>query len=185
MSFDELLGRYRNDPRVRLITEKMQQSPPANLHLAGAVCSSDAFVAAAVFGKASFHHIFIYPEKEEAAYFQNDLSSLLEGKEVLFFPDSFKRPGKFEEVNNNNIMLRTETVNRLSNSSTTGELIVTYPEALFEKVVKRKVLRENIIEIAIGAKLDADFVTELLVAHGFERVDFVYEPGQFSIRGGI
>ncbi|MDZ4844851.1 MAG: transcription-repair coupling factor [Chitinophagales bacterium] len=185
MNLDSLLGLYRNDPRVRLVTEKMQATPPARLHLAGVVCSADAFIAAAVFSKASFNHVFIYPDKEEAAYFQNNLSNLLEKKEVLYFTDSFKRPGKFDELNNNNILLRTETINKLSSSATTGELIVTYPEAIFEKVVSRSVLKENIIDISIGNKLDADFVTELLVEHGFERVDFVYEPGQFSIRGGI
>ncbi len=185
MNLDELLGRYRNDLRVNRIAEKLRQLPRVKLHLEGLLCSSDAFIAAAVFGKTSLNHLFIYPEKEEAAYFQNNLSGLLEGKDVMYFPDSFKRPGKFDEVNNNNILLRTETVNRLSNSGTTGELIVTYPEALFEKVVQRTVLKENIIEISIGAKLDADFVMELLVEHGFGRVDFVYEPGQFSIRGGI
>ncbi len=185
MNLDDLLGLYRNDPRVKLLTEKIQSSPPQNLHLTGVVCSADAFVAAAVFGKAVLHHLFIFPDKEEAAYFQNNLTNLLEGKEILFFPDSFKRPGKFEEVNNNNILLRTETVNRLNASATSGELIVTYPEALFEKVVSRTVLKENIIDISIGNKLDADFVTDLLVEYGFARVDFVYEPGQFSIRGGI
>lgn len=185
MNLDELLGRYRSDLRVEQIAEKLQHVPRAKLHLTGLLCSSDAFIAAAVFGKTPFNHLFIYPEKEEAAYFQNNLSSLIERKDVMYFPDSFKRPAKFDEVNNNNILLRTETVNKLSSSATTGELIVTYPEALFEKVVQRTVLKEKIIEIGIGAKLDADFVTELLVEHGFERVDFVYEPGQFSIRGGI
>ncbi len=185
MNLDELLGLYRNDPRIRKLTEKIQTTPPANLHLAGVVGSADAFIAAGVFGISTFNHVFIHTDKEEAAYFQNNLSNLLEGKEVLFFPDSFKRPGKFEEVNNNNILLRTEVVNKLSNSSTTCELIVTYPEALFEKVVQRSVLQKSVIQITISEKLDADFVTEVLVEHGFERVDFVYEPGQFSIRGGI
>lgn len=185
MSLDALLGLYRNDPRVKLIAEKIQQSPPANLHLRGAVCSSDAFIAAAVYSKVALTHLFIYPDKEEAAYFQNNLSSLLEGKKILFFPDSFKRPGKFEEVNNNNILLRTETVNRLSAGAASGELVVTYPEALFEKVVSRTALREHIIEISAGNTMDADFVIRLLAEHGFVRADFVYEPGQFSVRGGI
>ncbi|HXH18228.1 MAG TPA: transcription-repair coupling factor [Chitinophagales bacterium] len=185
MNLDELLGLYRNDPRVKLLAEKIQSPPPVNLHLSGVVSSADAFIAAAVSGNTSLSHLFIYPDKEEAAYFQNTLASLLEGKDVLFFPDSFKRPGKFEEVNNNNILLRTETISRLSSSRSSGELIVTYPEALFEKVVKRSVLQKSVIHIAMNEKLDADFMTNLLAEHGFERVDFVYEPGQFSIRGGI
>src|SRR5688500_2210654 len=157
MNLETLLGLYRNDPRIRTLTEKIQVTPHTNLHLAGVVCSADAFIAAAVFSKAPLNHVFIYPDKEEAAYFQNTLSNLLGKKEVLLFTDSFKRPGKFDELNNNNILLRTETINKLSSSSTTGELIVTYPEALFEKVVSRTVLKENIIDISIGNKLDADF----------------------------
>ncbi len=185
MNLDDLLGRYRDDPRIANLSEKLKAHPPARLHLQGIVCSADAFIAAAVFSKTTFHHVFIYPEKEEAAYFHNTLSNLLENKTVLFFPDSFRRPGKFDELNNNNILLRTETLNRLNNSAAKSELLVTYPEALFEKVVSRAVLNEKIIDISIGNQLDADFMTELLVEHGFERVDFVYEPGQFSIRGGI
>jgi len=185
MNLDALLGLYRNDPRVQTLTEKIKSSPPQNLHLAGVVGSADAFIAAAVFSKSSLNHVFIYPDKEEAAYFQNTLSNLLERKEILFFPDSFKRPGKFDELNNNNILLRTEAVNKFTRGKTSGELIVTYPEALFERVVSQSVLKGSVIEIAIGNKLEADFMLEIMAEHGFERVDFVYEPGQFSIRGGI
>src|SRR5688500_15725195 len=116
MNLDTLLGLYRNDSRIRVLAEKIQATPHTNLHLAGVVCSSDAFVSAATFSDAALNHVVIYPDKEEAPYFQNTLSNLLEKKEVLFFTDSFKRPGKFDELNNNNILLRTETINRLSSS---------------------------------------------------------------------
>ena len=185
MNLDSLLRSYQEDHRIKLITEKINETSPATLHLKGLVGSVDAFIAAAVFRNTGFNHLFIHTDKEEAAYLQNNLASLLEGKEILYFTDSFKKPGKFEEINSNNILLRTETVNRLSNIQTRGELIVTYPEALFEKVVKSTTLNKNTIQLKINEKLDVDFIIDLLVTFGFDRVDFVYEPGQFSIRGGI
>ncbi|HNL07719.1 MAG TPA: CarD family transcriptional regulator, partial [Chitinophagales bacterium] len=106
-------------------------------------------------------------------------------KDVLFFPDSFKKPGDFRETNKTNVLMRTETLSRLVASNTTGELLVTYPEALFEKVVNTRILQKNTIHIAVNERVNLQFIIELLVEYGFERSDFVYEPGQFSWRGGI
>jgi transcription-repair coupling factor (superfamily II helicase) len=124
-------------------------------------------------------------DKESAAYFQNNLASLIENKDILYFPDSFKRPQQFDELNNNNILIRTESVNRLIHPNSKAELMVTYPEALIEKVVTAEKLNEQCLRLAIGENFDDDFAIDLLIEFDFERVDFVYEPGQFSIRGGI
>lgn len=157
----------------------------ADIFLQGLIGSQDSFVAAAVFKQTGFNHLFILSDKEEAAYFQNNIKNLLGSKDVFFFPDSFRRPQDFGELNNNNVLLRTEAVNRLSNSTTKAELVVTYPEALIEKVVKAEALNEQTLHMKVNEKLDTDFMIDLLVGFEFERVDFVYEPGQFSIRGDI
>lgn len=185
MNIEELLSRFREDVVLQSIAEKINATPPARFFLKGMVGSSDTFLAAALYKLLKHHHVFILNDKEEAAYFQNTLTDLLNKKDIFYFPDSFKRPGKLEEVSSNNILLRTETVNRITNSVTRAELIVTYPEALFEKVVQKEVLQQNMLLIKIGEKIDMDFMLDLLLTYEFERVDFVYEPGQFSIRGDI
>lgn len=185
MNLDSILNAYREDPRIASLAGKLRDNFVRIAHLKGLAGSADAFVASAVFKESKLNHLFILDEKEEAAYFQNSLKNILSGKEVLFFPDSFKKPGVFEQLNNTDIQMRAETVNRLSNRHTTGEMVVTYPEALFEKVVQRQVLEKNTLHLKINEKVDIEFMIDLLVTYNFERVDFVYEPGQFSIRGGI
>jgi transcription-repair coupling factor (superfamily II helicase) len=128
--------------------------------------------------------IFVLPEREEAAYFLSDLENLLE-KEILFFPSSFRKSFEFTLVDSSNVLQRAEVLNELNHSAEYGKIIVTYPEALAEKVIDRSALEKNTLEIAVGNKLSIDFINEFLIEYDFERVDFVYEPGQFSIRGGI
>lgn len=151
----------------------------------GMIGAQDCFVLAAVFGKSDYSQVFIANDKEEAAYFQNTLDLVIDKPKVHFFPDSFKRPMAYEELNKVNILERTESINKISQHHGEGQILVTYPEAIFEKVVDPKLLHENQIEINKGEDLDVDTIIEVLVEYGFERVDFVYEPGQFSIRGGI
>ncbi|MDH5605152.1 MAG: DEAD/DEAH box helicase, partial [Cyclobacteriaceae bacterium] len=101
-----------------------------------------------------------------------------------FFPNSYKRPYQFEEVENANILKRAETLHKI-NSSTTSRLVVTFPEALTEKVINRKSLLNHTLAISEGEKIDLEFICEILVSYGFEKTEFVYEPGQFALRGGI
>ncbi|NNC94448.1 MAG: transcription-repair coupling factor [Chitinophagales bacterium] len=174
---------YGESRQISIISDSIDNK--TNLHLKGLTGSALSVVASATFEKKNIHHLFIMEDREEAAFFHNDLNSLNEKKDVLFFPDSFKRPGKFDEMNNSNVRMRTEVVNQLAHSKTRGELIVTYPEALFERVVKSEMLYEHSIEIIDGEYLDTNDLIEKLHLHQFEMVDFVYEPGQFSVRGGI
>ncbi len=186
MNTQELIEQYCQSEKVKDLAKLLSQNKTAgDIHISELIGSQDAFIAAAIFKSTDFNHLFIVNEKEEAAYFQNDLKSLLGQKDVFFFPDSFKRPQGFEEINNNNVMLRAETINRLNNPNSRAELAVTYPEALFEKVVKAETLNEQTLRMKVGEKFDVDFAIDLLVTFEFDRVDFVYEPGQFSIRGGI
>lgn len=184
-NLQRLLGLYRDDERIQQIIKALQQKTPSRLLLKGMVGALESFALSGTFLAEPRSHLYIASDKEEAAYLQNNITSLFDKKPILFFPDSFKRPMYFEELNNSNVLQRTETINKITNSSSTGEIIVTYPEALFEKVVSPKVLDKTRIEIAMNESLDVPFLVETLIEYGFERVDFVFEPGQFSIRGGI
>ena len=103
---------------------------------------------------------------------------------MLFYPGSYRRPYQIEQTDNANVLLRSEVLNRI-NSRKKPALIVTYPEALFEKVVTKKELEKNTLKISVGENLSIDFVNEVLFEYNFKRVDFVTEPGEFSVRGGI
>lgn len=184
-NLQRLLRLYRDDIRIQQIVEALEQNSPSRLLLRGMIGAQESFVLSGTFLAQPRPYLFIASDKEEAAYLQNNLTDLFDKKPIRFFPDSFKRPMYFEELNNGNVLQRTETINKITSSSSSGEIIVTYPEALFEKVVSPKVLEKNRIEIVMNETLDVDFLIEMLIEYGFERVEFVFEPGQFSIRGGI
>ncbi|UXP33413.1 transcription-repair coupling factor [Reichenbachiella agarivorans] len=185
MKSKELLSIYRADSQVKGLADCIKANENTHVSIKGLVGSMDAVVAAAVFETNHQNHIFVLHEKEEAAYFHNDLQNLLGDKEVLLFPSSYKRPYQFEETENANILMRAEILNRINNKASSGEIIVTYPEALTEKVINKKSLVENTWTAKVGETVDIVFLTELLITYGFEQDDFVYEPGQFAVRGGI
>jgi hypothetical protein len=135
-----------------------------------------AFVIHGVYQQHPANHLIVADNKEEAAYWQNDLAALFGQKPVHFFPDSFKQPLRFEELNQTNVLERTETINAVSNASR-GQIIVTYPEALFERVVSPEVLSKSRIEIAKGEKLDPEFLMQVLIEYKFTRE----EQDQFAI----
>ena len=158
--------------------------PQSKIHLKGLVGSSLSFVISEVFKTAQLPFLLIFNDKEEAAFYLNDLEVLLNDKDVLFYPGSYRRPYQIEETDNANVLLRAEVLNRI-NSRKKPAVIVTYPDALFEKVVTRRELEKNTLKIAVGDDLSIDFVNEVLFEYQFKRVDFVTEPGEFSVRGGI
>lgn len=180
----DILNQYKSDPRVITLAESLNSGKNKRVHLKGLVGSSDSVVALALKFLLHRHMIFVLPEREEAAYFLSDLENLFE-KELLFFPSSFRKSFEFTLVDSSNVLQRAEVLNELNHTSEFGKIIVTYPEALAEKVINRATLEKNTLEIALGNKLSIEFINEFLVEYDFERVDFVYEPGQFSIRGGI
>lgn len=184
-NLDHLLSLYKEDTRIAEIISATEGEQPARLRLSGMAGAQESFVLAGTFMNAGHSHLIVANDKEEAAYIQNNLANLLKGKSIRFFPDSFKRPMFFEELNPTNGLLRTETINKVVNSTVNGEIVVTYPEALFEKVVAPEVLNAQRVSIQKGEDMDVDFLIEALIEYGFKREDFVYEPGQFSIRGGI
>lgn len=160
------------------------QNDKARVQLKGLVGSSLSFVVSESFKSSDLPYLLIFNDKEEAAFYLNDLEILLNDKDVLFYPGSYRRPYQIEETDNANVLLRSEVLNRI-NSRKKPAIIVTYPDALFEKVVTRKELEKNTLKISINDHLSIDFVNEVLFEYQFKRVDFVTEPGEFSLRGGI
>jgi len=176
---------YKEDTVIQSIAERIRPNETTRLRLKGLVGSLDAVVAAATYQINKQTNIFVLHDKEEAAYFHNDLQNLMGEKEVLLFPTSYKRPYQFDETENANILMRAEILNRINHKASIGELIVTYPEALTEKVINKKSLSSNTFTAKVGEALDVEFLTELLQTYDFEPTDFVYEAGQFSVRGGV
>jgi transcription-repair coupling factor (superfamily II helicase) len=170
-----------------LQTQKLQTTianSESNTHLKGLVGSALSLVLTESFKGADKPFLLIFNDKEEAAFYLNDLELLLNDKDVLFYPGSYRRPYQIEETDNANVLLRAEVLNRI-NSRKKPAIIVTYPDALFEKVVTRRELEKNTLKISVNDNLSIDFVNEVLFEYKFKRVDFVTEPGEFSVRGGI
>lgn len=150
----------------------------------GLTGSALSFVLAEIYKKATQSILLILEDKEEAAYIFNDLEELIPNKPLLFYPASYKRPYQIEETDNANILLRSEVLNKI-NSIRKPLFTVTYPDALFEKVVTKSTLKKNTLTIHVGDSISLDFVNEVLFEYQFQRVDFVSSPGEFSVRGGI
>ena len=182
MKADELLKIYEEDSFIKALFEQLKSHK--NIYLKGLSGSLDAVIASTYFKLNPQHNLFILNDKEDAAYFYNDLQNLMGEENVFLFPMSYKKPYLYEEIDNANVLQRSEVLNQLNNDKT-NLLIVTYPEALSEKVINKKSLIANTLQIKIGEKFDISFISELLISYDFEKTDFVYEPGQFSVRGGI
>jgi transcription-repair coupling factor (superfamily II helicase) len=178
-----LLQAYEKELQTQKLQTTIAQTQ-SKIYLKGLVGSSFSFVIADVFKQADKPFLIVFNDKEEAALYLNDLEQLCGEKDVFFYPGSYRRPYQIEETDNANVLLRAEVLNRI-NSRKKPAVIVTYPDALFEKVVTRKELERNTLKVAINDKLSIDFVNEALFEYQFKRVDFVTEPGEFSVRGGI
>ncbi len=187
MNLEVLMNGYLNDPRCSQIADKILLPSPQRIHLSGLAGSASQFLIAAVFNqeKAShLNHLIIVRDAEEAAYYHNTLENLTKALDIFYFPSSFKNKKNYRLLNSSHVMLRTEALTKLS-AGGNKKIIVTHPEALFEKVVLSKTLAANILSIKQGDIIDVNGILEKFVTQGFERTDFVYEPGQFAVRGGI
>lgn len=181
---NDFLSIYRADSLVQTLSEGIRTFKPIAHRVKGLTGSLDIVIFAATFKASHSSHVVILQDKEEAAFFLNDLQNLLGDKNLLLFPMSYKRPYDYDETENANILMRAETLNQLA-SHPDSQVIVTYPEALSEKVITHKSLSSNTFIIKVGEKLDREFLEDFLHTYDFEKTDFVYEAGQFAIRGGI
>ncbi len=183
MSKQSIVNYYQKSTKTNQVLEQLQQEKH-HFQISNLVGSSLSFVISETFKKADKPYLLICNDKEEAAYYLNDLEQVLGEKNVLFYPGSYRRPYQIEETDNANVLLRAEVLNRI-NSRRKPAIIVTYPTALFEKVVTKKELEKNTLKVVQGEQVSLDFVNEVLFEYNFTRVDFVTEPGEFSVRGGI
>lgn len=182
MSTVDIISKYEQLPKISQIAALLGARKKTNI--TGLVGSSLSFVIHALFKKTELPLLLLFNDKEEAAYYLNDLEQLINNQDVLFYPGSYRRPYQIDEVDNANILLRAEVLNRI-NSRKKPAIIVSYTEAIFEKVVTRKELEKNTLKVALNDKISIDFINETLFEYHFKRVDFVAEPGEFSVRGGI
>ncbi|MGN0019790.1 MAG: transcription-repair coupling factor [Sphingobacterium hotanense] len=183
MNIQDLLEKYSQSEQVHSIKENIQARNP-KIQLKGLIGSSDAMLAAALYAEEKRMNVFVLPNHEDASFFLSDLESLFD-KQILFFPASYKKAFDISIIDSAHVLQRAETLSSLNHNSELPRIVVTYPEAISEKVINRQDLEKNTLEITQNIKLSIDFINEFLYEYDFERVDFVYEPGQFAIRGGI
>ncbi len=184
MDIRELLSLYKKDLRVKELLKLLSDKKFKNLYLQGLIGSLETFIASIIHEEIKGSHLFILNDREEAAYFFNNLENIQKEKDAVFFPGSYTKPYAINDPDNTNILLRAEVLNRIDKTER-GVLIVTYPEAINEKVVTKRNLKKNTIDLRVGETLTTDFLIDFLIEYDFERTDFAVEPGQFAVRGGI
>lgn len=186
MNKSRILQKFQQSPEQKALIDQLTlaKGETVKLQVKGLVGSAFSFVVSNTFKALEKPFVLVLNDKEEAAYYLNDLEQLIGEKEVLFYPGSYRRPYQIEETDNANVLLRAEVLNRI-NSQKKPSVIVTYPDALFEKVVTKKELKKNTLKLKVGDELSLEFINEVLFEYEFKRVDFVTEPGEFSVRGGI
>lgn len=155
-----------------------------NIFLKGLNGSAAAMTMASLFLKSGGTYVCVLNDLEDAGYFYHDLMQLTASGDVYFFPSAYRRAIKYGHTDPANEILRTEVLSLLQ-SERESFVIVTYPDALAEKVISKETLEENTLKISAGEKIDTIFVSDVLDQYGFEQVDYVYEPGQYALRGSI
>ncbi|WP_373418669.1 transcription-repair coupling factor [Marinoscillum pacificum] len=183
MEAKEILKHFAKSDMIQTISGSIMKN--STVRLKGMAGSFDAVFSAVHASIQKKTNIFILHDKEEANYFLNDLRNFLPEEQLLLFPSSYKKPYQFEATENANILQRAEVLNQIISQPDEPHQVITYPDALYEKVINKRSLQDNTFVATVGEKLDIEFLTELLTSYDFERTDFVYEAGQFAVRGGI
>jgi len=183
MSLEKIKSTYKDHLGIVEIVASLNNSKNEPLALKGLAGSAPAPIFSALHKSINRPLLIVLNDREEAAYFYDDLSLMIPNGKVHFYPSSYKRLAKQGQIEQENIVQRTEALNQIS--SNPNCVIVSYPDALLEKVISSETLNLNTLKISVREKLSLDFINEVLFEYDFERVDFVYEPGQYSIRGGI
>src|ERR1700712_2004840 len=188
MNLPSLLTSFSNDnPRLFQLADRLSMSAPQHIYCKNLRGSAPAFLISSVFLNERFtglNHLVVCEDAESAAYVHNTIENLTHAYDLFYFPSSFRNRKNFSLLNSSHIMLRTEALTKLT-AGGNKKIIVTYPEALHEKVVLPSTLSGNIIYVKTNDTIDVNGLMEKMVNYGFDRADFVYEPGQFALRGGI
>ncbi len=185
MNLAYLQSLYDQHPLLSSLADDMLRPEKNLISIQGMHPGAVAFFAAALHKRMELNHVFILDDKDKAAYFHNDLETLTASLDCCLFPDSYKKTGTVGELNSSHVMMRAEALMKFNTPEARRKILVTYPEAITEKVVNPGTFSKNTIFIKQNQTLDIPFLTEFLVDMGFHKTDFVYEPGQFAIRGGI
>jgi transcription-repair coupling factor (superfamily II helicase) len=180
VEIQELISLYDNHLQINAVASLAEK----NIVLSGLSGSSKAMVITALYKKKAGVFLCLLNDLEDAGYFYNDIAQLLNGRDVYFFPSAYHRHIKYGHIDAVNEILRTEVLSLLQEDKNTM-IIVSYPDAVSEKVLSKKVLQENTLLIHTAEKLDIMFVSDVLDSYGFEHTDYVYEPGQYAMRGSI
>lgn len=183
MNLSEFQQLYAHHPQVQALV-KWANTTESNLKISGLNGSSFALTIASLFRAKPQTQIIVLNDADEAAYVYNDLKQMFTEEEVYFFPSSFKKAIKLSQLDTANEILRTEVLNRLANTISPC-IVLTYPESIMQKVISVHGMRTRMLKLRVGESLSIDFLSEMLQEYGFQRVDFVYEPGQYSVRGSI
>lgn len=178
-SLQQLFESHKNIPVIVDLLDKQD-----NIHVKGLQGSASAMFAISLFHKKKNSYLYILEDEESAGYFYHDLIQLTSSNNILYFPSAYKRAVKYGQIDAANEILRTEVLSCLQDENQ-QIIIVSYPEALVEKVVSKETLEENTLRIAVNERVDTGFISEVLDSYGFEYTDYVYEPGQYAIRGSI
>lgn len=185
MQLDDILKRYQSHPDIQAFAESIKEHQGGKFQIKGMAGSQPALLVAAAWRILQKNVLVVLNDKEEALYFQNDLKALMPKKDMLLFPASYKRPYQIEEVDNANVLQRAEVLNELNHTKSGRQVVITFAEALNEKVINKRTLVKNTLEIKESETCGMDFIVETLDEYGFEPEDYVYEPGQYATRGGI
>ena len=184
MTITELQQQYAAHPNMAVMKRLLKDTSVQTVFCGGLCASAASLFSSVLVQEGGCPFVFILGDLEEAGYFYHDLTQILGTERVLFFPSSFRRSIKYGQKDAANEILRTEVLSRLQKGEE-GLCIVTYPDALAEKVVSRKELSNKTLKLNVGEKVDTTFITDVLHSYGFEYVDYVYEPGQYAVRGSI
>ena len=184
MTITELQQQYAAHPNMAVMKRLLKDTSVQTVFCGGLCASAASLFSSVLVQEGGCPFVFILGDLEEAGYFYHDLTQILGTEKVLFFPSSFRRSIKYGQKDAANEILRTEVLSRLQKGEE-GLCIVTYPDALAEKVVSQKELSDKTLKLNVGEKVDTTFITDVLHSYGFEYVDYVYEPGQYAVRGSI
>lgn len=181
MKKEDFLKLYTTDSFCQNVYHTVEAN--RKIQISGFAGSNDCLLIASLFKESNRTQFVIVDDKEDAAFMFNDLRQLLGSDTVYLFPSSYKKAYDYEEVENANVLMRSEVLNYLLDQK--AIIVIAYPESIAEKVVNKQTFVANSLIIRKGEKLDVNFITELLIDQNFQKTDFVYEPGQFATRGGI
>ncbi len=191
MELKEVTDLYKDHRNTADFVTDLKKSGLTRIHLRGLSGSSKSAFTAFTLNQIQGINLFIFSDKDEAAYFYNDLINLFGDKNILFFPSSYKRSVQYNQIDNGNIILRTEVLNKLASlinekkEMAASLSIITYPEALIEKVMLHNSIKRYTLRLLKGKRISIDSICDVMEKYKYIQADFVYEPGQFAVRGGI